>query len=76
MNVLKSSRQSGGEVVAAIERLTRDAGLHCPMLGPIELKGRYAFRVILKGKGAAFSALLSSLYGMPGVHIEPDPLNV
>ena len=46
------------------------------MLGPIRVKGRYGWRVILKGEGEAFSALLTSLYRLRGVHIEADPLNV
>jgi primosomal protein N' len=76
INVLKRSRQAGEQVVEAIERLTREARLDHQMLGPIRVKGRYGWRVILKGEGEAFSALLASLYRLPGVHIEADPLNV
>jgi len=76
VNVLKRGRRSGEQIVAAIERLTQDASLDCRMLGPIQVKGRYGWRVILKGKGEAFSALLLSLYRLPGVHIEVDPLSV
>ena len=76
INVLKRSRQAGEKIVEAIERLTQDAKLDHQMLGPIQVKGRYGWRVILKGNGEAFSALLASLYRLPGVHIEADPLNV
>jgi primosomal protein N' len=76
INVLKRSRQAGEKVVDAIEKLTQDAGLDHQMLGPIRVKGRYGWRVILKGEGEALPALLASLYRLPGVHIEADPLNV
>ncbi len=59
-----------------IEKLTQEARLEHEMLGPIRVKGRYGWRVILKGEGEAFSSLLASLYRLPGVHIEADPLNV
>jgi primosomal protein N' len=76
INVLKRSRPAGEKIVEAIERLTQDAKLDHQMLGPIQVKGRYGWRVILKGSGEAFSALLASLHRLPGVHIEADPLNV
>ncbi len=76
VNVLKRTQQAGVQVVAAIEKLTQEAGLDCPLLGPIETRGRYGWKVILKGRGEKFSALLGALYRMPGVHIETDPLNV
>jgi primosomal protein N' len=76
VNVLKRSRQAGEKIVEAIERLTQDAGLDHQMLGPIQVKGRYGWRVILKGKGDAFSGLLASLHRLPGVHIEADPLSL
>jgi primosomal protein N' (replication factor Y) len=76
INVLKRSRQAGEKIVETIERLTQDARLDHQMLGPIRVKGRYGWRVILKGEGEAFSALLASLYRLPGVHVEADPLNV
>jgi len=76
INVLKRSRPAGEKIVEAIKRLTQNAKLDHQMLGPIQVKGRYGWRVILKGEGEAFSALLASLHRLPGVHIEADPLNV
>ncbi len=76
VNVLKRSRQAGEQVVEAIEKLTQDAKLDHEMLGPIRVKGDYGWKVVLKGEGEAFSALLASLYRLPGVHIEADPFNV
>ena len=76
INVLKRSRTSGEKTIDAIEKLTRDAMLEHQMLGPIQVKGRYGWRVVLKGEGEAFSALLASLHRLAGVHIEADPLNV
>jgi len=76
INVLKRSRPAGEKIVEAIERLTQDAKLDHQMLGPIQVKGRYGWKVILKGSGEVFSALLASLRRLPGVHVEADPLNV
>jgi hypothetical protein len=44
------------------------------MLGPIEVKGRYGWRIILKGSEEELEDLLQSVSRLSGVHIEPDPL--
>jgi primosomal protein N' len=75
INILDET-EGGDRVMAEIARLTEQAGLDQQVLGPIEVKGHYGFRVILKGDGQDFAALFASLYRLPGVHIEADPLYV
>ena len=74
VNVLKRNQQAGERVMTTIERLAEKAGLDHQMLGPLQVKGQYGWRVILKGDEQSLSPLLSSLYRLPGVHIEADPL--
>jgi primosomal protein N' (replication factor Y) len=74
VNVLKRNQRAGERVMEAIERLTQKAGLDHQMLGPLQVKGRYGWRVVLKGDEQSLFPLLSSLYRLPGVHIEADPL--
>ena len=53
----KRNREAGERVIQAIERLAQEAGLDHQMLGPIQVKGEYGWKVIFKGDGeAAFSA--------------------
>jgi primosomal protein N' (replication factor Y) len=74
VNVLKRNQRAGERVTEAIERLAKKAGLDHQMLGPLQVKGRYGWKVILKGDEQTLSPLLSSLYRLPGVRIEADPL--
>jgi len=76
VNILKRSRRSGERVIEALEKLIGEAGLSHRMLGPIQVKGHYGWKVILKGDEKVLSPLLSSLYRLPGVHIEADPLSL
>ena len=76
VNILKRNKEAGERVIRAVERLAQEAGLADQMLGPIQVKGEYGWKVIFKGDGEALSPLLSSLYRLPGVHIEADPLSV
>jgi primosomal protein N' (replication factor Y) (superfamily II helicase) len=76
VNILKRSKAAGDRVIKSIERLIRDEDLEHRMLGPIEVKGQYAWRIVLKGDEDVLSPLLSTLYRLPGVHIEADPLYV
>ena len=76
VNILKRNKEAGERVIRAVERLAQEAGLGHQMLGPIQVKGEYGWKVILKGDGETLSPLLSSLYRLPGVHIEADPLSV
>jgi len=76
INVVKRSQKAGERIMEEIERLTHDANLDHRMLGPIQVKGQYGWRVILKGNDPNITSLLSSLYRLPGVHIEADPLYV
>lgn len=76
VNVLRRNKEAGERVIRAIEGLAREAELDRRMLGPIQVKGQYGWKVILKGDEETLSPLLSSLYRLPGVHIEADPLSV
>jgi primosomal protein N' (replication factor Y) len=76
VNILRRNKEAGERVIRAIEDLAREAQLDRQMLGPIQVKGQYGWKVILKGDGETLSPLLSSLYRLPGVHIEADPLSV
>ncbi len=74
INVLKRHKSAGNQIIKTIEGLVTAEHLEREMLGPIETKGQYAWRIILKGDGERLSPLLASLYRLPGVHIEADPL--
>lgn len=76
VNVLKRNQRAGEAVIKAIEKMVGKERLDCEMLGPIDVKGQYGWRVILKGNEASLLPLLASLYRLPGVHIEADPLSV
>jgi primosomal protein N' (replication factor Y) len=76
VNILKRTEAAGSRVIKNIEELVTSKNLEHRMLGPIEVKGRYAWRIVLKGNEETLSPLLSSLYRLPGVHIEADPLYV
>ena len=76
VNILKRSEAAGDRAIKRIERLIARENLEHRMLGPIEVKGQYAWRIVLKGDEQTLSPLLSSLYGLPGVHIEADPLYI
>ena len=56
--------------------LAGNLNLEHQMLGPIEVKGQYSWRVVLKGDGERLFPLLSSLYRLSGVHVEADPLHL
>jgi primosomal protein N' (replication factor Y) (superfamily II helicase) len=76
INVLKRSKSAGARTLGAIEKLVAGENLEHQMLGPIEVKGQYSWRIVLKGHGEALFPLLSSLYRLTGVHVEADPLYV
>jgi primosomal protein N' (replication factor Y) (superfamily II helicase) len=74
VNILKRNERAGQRVMEAIDRLVERELLDHQMLGPIDVKGHYGWRVILKGNDLSSSPLLASLYRLSGVHIEADPL--
>ncbi len=74
LQITKRSREAGQRVIAAIEQLAENGTVEQQMLGPIEVKGRYGWRIILKGNEEELGDLLQSVSRLPGVHIEPDPL--
>jgi primosomal protein N' (replication factor Y) (superfamily II helicase) len=76
INVLKRSKLAGARTLGAIEKLVTRENLEHQMLGPIEVKGQYSWRIVLKGHGETLFPLLSSLYRLAGVHVEADPLYV
>ncbi|HUJ68453.1 MAG TPA: hypothetical protein VLW86_02965 [Syntrophorhabdales bacterium] len=73
VNVVKRNEKAGQRVLKAIDRLIRKEHPDHQMLGPIDVKGQYGWRMILKGDDLSLSGLLGSLYRLPGVHIEADP---
>jgi primosomal protein N' (replication factor Y) len=75
LQITKRSREAGQRVIAAIEKLAQNGAVDQQMLGPIEVKGRYGWRIILKGNEEELEELLQSVSRLSGVHIEPDPLN-
>jgi primosomal protein N' (replication factor Y) len=73
VSIIKRNKRAGQRVIKALDRLIGKERLDLQMLGPIDVKGRYGWKVILKGDSDALFPLLSSLYCLPGVHIEADP---
>jgi len=74
LNVVKRNEKAGQRVLKTIDRLIQKEHTDHQILGPIDVKGHYGWRMILKGDDLALSGLLASLYRLPGVHIEADPL--
>lgn len=73
VNILKRTEAAGSRVIESIEKLAAAEDLKHEMLGPIEVKGHYAWRIILRGDEETLSPLFSSLLRLSGVHIEADP---
>jgi primosomal protein N' (replication factor Y) len=76
INIVKRNESSGNRIIEAVERLVAGKNLEHRMLGPIEVKGRYSWRIVLKGDEETLLPLLSLLYRLSGVHVEADPLYV
>jgi hypothetical protein len=72
--VLKRNEQAGRRVLKTIDRLIEKEHPDHQILGPIDVKGQYGWRMILKGDDLSLSGVLPSLYRLSGVHIEADPL--
>jgi primosomal protein N' (replication factor Y) len=73
INVLKGNEKAGHKTLKAIEAILEGQGLDEQVLGPMEIKGHYGWRILLKGNENVLSDVLISLYRLPGVHIEADP---
>ena len=67
---------TGDEVVHRIEAMVQEASLRESMIGPVKDVGKRRWKILLKGETEELLPLLSSLYGMRGVRIEADPLNI
>ena len=74
INILKRNAAAGERIIQAISRLVEKEKVQTEVLGPLDVKGRYGWRVILRGDTHALFPLLSSLYKLPGVIIESDPM--
>jgi primosomal protein N' (replication factor Y) (superfamily II helicase) len=82
VNILKRNKAAGERVIKSVERLVGKHRLDYEMLGPIDVKGQYGWRIVLKEDDESLVEedrrsllpLLSSLYRLPGVHVEADPL--
>ena len=74
LNIVKRNERAGQRVIKAIDKLVDKEHFDHQMLGPIDVKGHYGWKVILKGDELSLTPLLTSLYRLPGIHIEADPL--
>jgi primosomal protein N' (replication factor Y) (superfamily II helicase) len=74
VNVLRGNAKAADKALKTIEALLDGQSLDEQVLGPMEVKGQYGWRIVLKGDEEGLSPLLTSLYRLPGVHIEADPL--
>ncbi len=69
------------EALKALDRITetlKEHGLSSHVTGPKKLrkKGSNRWKFVLKGNEHIFRKALLSIYDLPGVQIEPDPLNI
>jgi primosomal protein N' (replication factor Y) (superfamily II helicase) len=76
VNVLRGNSKAADKALKTIVSLLDGQYLDEQVLGPIEIKGQYEWRIVLKGDEQVLAPVLMSLYRLPGVHIEADPLYV
>jgi primosomal protein N' (replication factor Y) (superfamily II helicase) len=73
INVLRGNARAAEKALKTIETVLGGQDLDEQVMGPIQVKGQYGWRIVLKGDEDTLSPLLMSLYQLPGVHIEADP---
>lgn len=78
IEVEKRGKEAGLKLVERIKIVLEHEGLTDRVTGPLEQKrkGGHRWRFILKGDERLFYRAILSIYDMPGVQIEADPLNI
>jgi primosomal protein N' (replication factor Y) len=78
IDVEKKREEAGLKMLDKINRILEQEGLTEHVTGPMKQKRRgfYRWKLILRGNEMLFQKALLSIYGLPGVHIEADPMNI
>jgi primosomal protein N' (replication factor Y) len=78
INVEKKNEEAGLKMLDKINRILEQEELKDYVSGPMKQKrkGYYSWKLILKGDEMIFRKALLSIYGLSGVRIEADPMNV
>ena len=78
IDVEKRREKDGLKVLDKIAQALEEGGLSSYMAGPKKLrkKGVHRWKFVLKGNEELFQKALLSIYDLPGVQIEADPLNL
>ena len=77
IEVEKKTRASGQRVVAEIVERLQAEGLGRRMMGPmLQKRGGLRWRIVLRGDESPVPAVLSWMYGLSGVRMEPDPPSI
>jgi primosomal protein N' (replication factor Y) (superfamily II helicase) len=78
INVEKKDEEAGLKILDKINNILVQEGLTEYVTGPLKQKrsGFYRWKLILKGDEMLFQKALLSIYGLPGVRIEADPMNI
>jgi primosomal protein N' (replication factor Y) (superfamily II helicase) len=78
IEVEKKGEKTGLKTLEKINRILEREGLTECVTGPMKQRGMgfYRWKLVLKGDAMVFQKALLSIYGLPGVHIEADPMNI
>ena len=77
IEVEKKTRASGQRVVAEIVERLQAEGLGSRMMGPmLQKRGGLRWRIVLRGDESSVPPVLSWMYGLSGVRMEPDPPSI
>ena len=78
IDVEKRREKDGRKVLDKIAKTLEEGGLSGYVVGPKKLrkKGAHRWKFVLRGDENLFQASLLSIYDLPGVQIEADPLNL
>ncbi len=78
IEVERKGEKAGLKILNKIESILGEEGLTEYVTGPVkETRANcYKWKLILKGDGRLFHKALLSIYDLPGVYIEADPLNL
>ncbi len=74
---VRKKGQAGERLVAEIIERLRQEGLDHRMIGPmLKKRGGTHWRMVLTGDEELFAEVLAWIYGLAGVHVEPDPPSI
>ena len=77
IEVEKKTKASGQRVVAEIVERLQAEGLGRRIMGPLLQKRRgFRWRIVLRGDESPVPPVLSWMYGLSGVRVEPDPPSI